>query len=164
MHLSHLTCFWRACREVGFVVISNFSSAFFFWLHIILIHLFMFFLLSLKILEQIEPNKTLKKSHFTLKHPLVISSNCYLLIVQYVNQYEFMFNSLKYFSKVSNFLLTSCGWHILLALGTTKIPQQNPIKFKINLYHPFLDPMVTHLNTTFLTNIINIGHCVLKIS
>jgi hypothetical protein len=74
-----------------------------------------------------------------------------------------MFNSLKCFSKVSNFLLTSCGWHIL-ALGTTKIPQQKPIKFKINVYHPFFNPMVTHLNTTFLANTINIGHCVLKTS
>jgi hypothetical protein len=62
-----------------------------------------------------------------------------------------MSNSLKYFSKVSNFLLTSCGWHIL-ALGTTKIPQQKPIKFKIKLYHPFFDLMVTHLNTTILAN------------
>lgn len=72
-----------------------------------------------------------------------------------------MSNSLKCFSKVSNFLLSSCEWHIL-ALSTTKIPQQKPRKFKFNLYHSFFYPMITHLNTTFLVNTIIIGHCVLK--
>jgi hypothetical protein len=59
--------FLKGLLEVGFVVISKFSSAFFFWLHIILIHLFMFILLFVKVLEQIEPNKTFLKSHFTFE-------------------------------------------------------------------------------------------------